>query len=89
MSNEAQGWHLDKRVPVALIIVLLLQLIGAVWSFATLTSKVEKNTENIERAEIRLNERINRANEAQASRYSEIVESLRRIEDKLDNKADK
>lgn len=88
MSDET-GWHLDKRVPVALIIVLMLQLIGAVWSFATLTSKVDTNTVNIARAENALNARIDRSEQTAAMRYQDIAQALRRIEDKLDKKADK
>jgi hypothetical protein len=36
------GWHLDKRVPVALIIVLLTQLVGGVWVTSQLFSRVER-----------------------------------------------
>lgn len=87
--SEVNGWHLDKRVPVALIIVLMLQLIGAVWSFATLTSKVDTNTTNIARAENALNARIDRSEQTATNRYQDIAQALRRIEDKLDKKADK
>lgn len=48
MPNEdpaTSSWHLDKRVPIALIVTLLLQGAGFVWWSATLSARVE----NIER----------------------------------------
>lgn len=89
MSDETQGWHLDKRVPVALIVAMFLQLIGFVWSYAILTSKVDTNEKNIERTESSLNARIDRSDIIASQRYQDIAQSLRRIEDKIDRKADK
>ncbi|MDH3740728.1 MAG: hypothetical protein OER56_03945 [Hyphomicrobiales bacterium] len=45
------GWHLDKRVPLALIITIFMQTVGAVWFAADLANSVENNTDRI--AEIR------------------------------------
>lgn len=86
---ETQGWHLDKRVPVALIVAMFLQLIGFVWSYAILTSKVDTNEKNIARTESSLNARIDRSDVIASQRYQDIAQSLRRIEDKIDRKADK
>jgi len=33
-------WHLDKRVPVALIIVIFIQTVSIVWWAATLSARV-------------------------------------------------
>ena len=35
-----QHWHLDKRIPLALIMTILLQTAGGVWWAATLTERV-------------------------------------------------
>lgn len=37
--NDAQ-WHLDKRVPLALIVAIFLQSVSAVWWAATIHAKV-------------------------------------------------
>lgn len=29
--NDEQHWHLDKRVPLALIVAIIIQSLGAVW----------------------------------------------------------
>ncbi|MGE0830808.1 MAG: hypothetical protein AB7O04_15850 [Hyphomonadaceae bacterium] len=47
MDNEyadARGspeWHLDKRVPIALILALLLEFAGIVWWGAQLSARVD------------------------------------------------
>lgn len=35
------GWHLDKRVPLALIVALIVQTSGAVWWAAGITASIE------------------------------------------------
>lgn len=34
-------WHLDKRVPIALIITIIMQSMAAVWWAATMQSRME------------------------------------------------
>jgi hypothetical protein len=40
----SRHWHLDKRIPLALIFTIVFQTIGAVWWSATLTERI-KNIE--------------------------------------------
>jgi hypothetical protein len=38
MSEERQeAWHLDKRVPIALIAAIVMQTMGAIWWAASVT----------------------------------------------------
>lgn len=39
--EDSTDWHLDKRVPVAIILALLIQTAGMIWSAATLWGRVE------------------------------------------------
>ena len=34
-------WHLDKRVPIALIVTLMLQAAGVVWWGAAITTRLD------------------------------------------------
>ena len=88
-SDVNNSWHLDKRVPVAMILALSFQLVGAVWFFASLTSRVDANTINITRAEIAFANRMDRHESQAADRYRAITDALIRIENKLDKKVDK
>lgn len=45
------GWHLDKRIPIALILAVLMQGLAAAWYAATLSSRVDaidRRTANLE-----------------------------------------
>ncbi|NRA30998.1 MAG: hypothetical protein HRU11_12155 [Parvularculaceae bacterium] len=45
-----QGWHLDKRVPLALIVTIFLQSCAAVWWAAQVDGRVEENSQDIQSA---------------------------------------
>lgn len=40
-DSERQGWHLDKRFPVALIVALSIQLAGGVWAVSKMSFTVD------------------------------------------------
>lgn len=82
MANSdpaASGWHLDKRVPLALIITIIIQTAGAFWWAATITARVDTIEGQIEAASGR-GERLTRVEATQAH----ISSALQRIEAKLD-----
>lgn len=80
-------WHLDKRVPVAIIFAIILQSIAAFWWAATMTEKVAA----LEIRVARLGDYQTRLVRVEARSQSTIerldrIESLQRsINDKLDN----
>ena len=39
--EDQSRWHLDKRVPIALILTIAMQTIGLVWYVSKLDSRVE------------------------------------------------
>jgi acyl transferase domain-containing protein len=42
-----EQWHLDKRVPVALILTLLGQMVVAIWWAASINTRVEAIERNV------------------------------------------
>jgi len=44
-------WHLDRRVPVSIIVVLVVQLVGGLWFMFELRSDIDNNTRDISRIE--------------------------------------
>ena len=48
---QTSEWHLDKRIPVALIGAIALQFVGVVYWMATLEGRAVTNTERIEKLE--------------------------------------
>ncbi|HHN73059.1 MAG TPA: hypothetical protein ENK13_03115 [Thermopetrobacter sp.] len=83
---SAAGWHLDRRVPVALIATLVMQTIGVVWWAATISARVDA----IERRLFEMHgyaARLARLEERQlavAGRLDRIEALQRRIDGKLD-----
>lgn len=43
MEKPVEGgeWHLDKRVPIALILTIIMQTMAAIWWAATMQSRIE------------------------------------------------
>jgi hypothetical protein len=90
---RSEPWHLDKRVPIALIATIAAQTIGMVWWVASQTSTWSAAQRDHERR-ILLLEQANAATLAEARRLAEALARLderviaqtailRRIEDKL------
>ena len=48
MVDKTEPWHLDKRIPIALILAIIVQSAGAVWWISgivhRLDSAIESNT---------------------------------------------
>lgn len=40
MRDDDQRWHLDKRVPLALIVTIIIQTAGLVWWASSLSERV-------------------------------------------------
>lgn len=45
-ERRRQAWHLDRRVPIAIFIVLLGQMLSGVWYASEMNAAVKKNTED-------------------------------------------
>ncbi|MEM8838921.1 MAG: hypothetical protein AAGE89_12565 [Pseudomonadota bacterium] len=42
MSMQSESyWHLDKRIPLAMIAAIIIQTVGVTWWAATLTERVD------------------------------------------------
>ncbi len=53
MTDEAprESWHLDKKVPIALIVTLVAQIGGFVWFGAKMDSRIDQQATRLERLE--------------------------------------
>lgn len=75
-----QHWTVDKRVPLALIVALMIQTAGAIWWAATISGRVDQ-LERSQRLsdESKLGERMVRME----TMVQQVVESTQRIERQL------
>ena len=74
-ASESE-WHLDKRIPIALVLGLLAQTAGLGWFAATLNTKVQTNTAEIERVDARL-ERARDGSMQRAVQLGRIEEQIK------------
>jgi hypothetical protein len=49
MAYQKEQWHLDKRVPVAIIFAIFMQTAGAIWWASSIQSRVLANENSIAR----------------------------------------
>jgi len=84
MPISDSSWHLDKRVPISIIVALLAQSAAIVWWGSQLQIRVELIEADI-RATATVEGRIIR-NE---TRIEQIDRSLGRIEEKIDQVIDR
>lgn len=73
-------WHLDKKVPVALIITLILQFGAGAWYMSWLTSEVAANSKE--------NTRIDKSVSKFREKNGDIKDRVIRIEEKLISQRD-
>lgn len=85
MSDETTSWHLDKRVPVVLIVTLLVQFAAVVWAFSSAFKDIEVNRDALVKAEVRLSfvERNLGSQAVQLGRIEEQISSVQRTLNRL------
>jgi len=70
-----EPWHLDRRVPLALIVSLAAQTAGMVWWAANLAARVEQHAAQIDA--------LRSAETARAIEDRRISEGLARLDERL------
>lgn len=79
MPDNDNRWHLDRRVPIALVVALLAQTGGFVWWAATLTIRVEQ----LEQSSAGISARADRLTRVE-THVENIGATMRRMELKFD-----
>ena len=92
-ERPTDGWHLDKRIPVALIITMISTIAGGSMWVGTLDTRVDQHEKSITALEsanqVRTSEMIRiegRLSSLEATSQAQL-ETLRRIERLLDRSA--
>ena len=82
-----EHWHLDKRVPVAIIFAILVQTAGAVWWASGMTERMGQIERRMDNAAVR-SQNIDNIVASQATQIAVLVaridEQTRRIEETND-----
>jgi cell division protein FtsB len=70
-----EQWHLDKRVPVALILTLLGQMVVAIWWAASLNQRVEAIERDVSAAAVR-SQSVDNTLSSQSTQIAVLVERI-------------
>ena len=84
MADE--NWHLDKRVPIALIVTMLVQFAGIVMYVSTINSRTLENERRISMLE---SQKIGERLAAVESQMVDAKALLLRVETKIDRMAER
>lgn len=80
MNHDENGWHLDKRVPITLILTLLIQAAAGLWFAAKMDSRVMA----LEEARVEQRARDDRQDRAMLDSAALIRNDLGYIRQQLD-----
>jgi acyl transferase domain-containing protein len=78
-----EQWHLDKRVPVALIATLLGQMVVAIWWAASINQRVEAIERNVSAAAVR-SQSVDVVLSSQSTQIAVLVERIEAQNDRVD-----
>ncbi len=67
-----EHWHLDKRVPVAIIFAIVVQTAGALWWAASMTERMGQIERRMEAASVR-SQNVDNLVAAQAAQIAVLV----------------
>lgn len=73
-------WHLDKRVPIALIVTIIMQSMAAVWWAATMQERMDSIEKSLS---------MQSSMEGRMVRIEQIVTMQTRTIDRMENKLDR
>ena len=89
MDDNRRRWHIGREIPIATIVVLIIQTAGVVWLAATAVARVDFMKEAAVAAQI-IQTAVDRRQDEDSKRQEDrIVVQLDKINTKLDQLADR
>lgn len=78
--REPEGWHLDKRIPIATLVAILTLAVGGILHI----TQIRTDLEILRQQQTALAERVQRTDAANTQYLQKIERNLERMNDKLD-----
>ena len=78
--REAEGWYLDKRIPIATLVAILTLALGGILHI----TQIRTDLEILRQQQAALSQRVERSETANREYLQKIDRSLERLNDKLD-----
>lgn len=92
-ERRRQAWHLDKKVPITIIVALVIQTGSMIWQASALNSAVKENSSGLAAAtkriaEIELREREGNKLVERVVRVETMLENVQHTVNRIDNALD-
>lgn len=84
-SDNQTGWHLDKKVPISIILALLMQGVVGLWFIAD----IKKDVEILKTQQMVQRDRDDRQDRTAGESMTLVRQQLERVEAKLDRLIEK
>ena len=78
--REPEGWHLDKRIPIATLVAILTLALGGILHI----TQIRTDLEILRQQQAALSQRVERSEIANREYLQKIDRNLERLNDKLD-----
>ena len=92
-QQDADKWHLDKRIPIATLIAIVAQALALGWMASNMDGRLaalEQYTTELKASRVRERIAVEEANTADnKDRFKHFDDQLDRLEDKVDKIADR
>ena len=78
--RQPEGWHLDKRIPIATLVAILTLAVGGILHI----TQIRTDLEILRQQQAALSQRVERSEIANREYLQKIDRGLERLNDKLD-----
>ena len=78
--RQPEGWHLDKRIPIATLVAILTLALGGILHI----TQIRTDLEILRQQQAALSQRVERSEAANREYLQRIDRGLERLNDKLD-----
>lgn len=79
-SDDINGWHLDKRVPISIILVIVVQVLGGLWY----VSELRRDIDLLKKDQAVAVDRDNRQDRVIAESISLLRSDIQELKQKID-----
>jgi hypothetical protein len=78
--RQPEGWHFDKRIPIATLLTLILLAAGGIWHIA----EIRKDVDVLRESQRALADRVSRQDADNIRAFDRFYGELRQMNEKLD-----
>lgn len=85
MTEYKESWHLNKSVPISLIVALVAQAAAIVWTVSSMSSTIDRNAIEIVRLDARTSslEKIVQEQAVAMARIDENIKAIRQYVEQM------